>query len=81
MDTPSLARQLIGELLDQPKKTALKEANYSPVVDKHIYVGEGGATTPGEWVEVVLAALDQAGFSPQQVGRVSDCIDRELGAY
>ncbi len=39
-----------------------KPANYSDAVDAHIYLRRGGCQTTDEWIDLVIAAMDQAGF-------------------
>jgi hypothetical protein len=55
------------------------EPNYSAGVDPHIYVGQGaGAKTVSDWIDVAIAAIDQAGFSVKVQEHVRD--DLELHA-
>jgi len=35
--------------------------NYSEIIDRHIYVKDG-CTIPEEWIDLAIAAIDQAGF-------------------
>ena len=54
---------------------------YSPQVDPHIYAFQGhpdpqpGCQTPQDWVELALAALDQAGLSVRQTAKVKALIE------
>lgn len=60
MDAKSETNDILGE----PNGP---DAHYSPIVDSHIYGINGGAKTPQDWMDVAWAALDQAGFTPEQI--------------
>jgi hypothetical protein len=49
---------------EDPKEFCMRQkpANYSDPVDAHIYLRHGGCQTTDEWIDLVIAAMDQAGF-------------------
>lgn len=55
----------------------VRKPQYSAKVDHHIYLHpfEGGCSTPDEWVELALAALDQAGLTVDQQEQVQKLVD------
>lgn len=46
---------------------------YSPAVDKHIY-GIHGCATKQDWLELALAALDQAGLGLNEQSAVQELL-------
>jgi len=51
-----------------------KVFEYSSYVDPHIYIPGKGCSTPEEWIELALAALDQADFTALALKKIEACI-------
>ena len=51
--------------------------NYSPQVDAHVYgvKDEDGCQTPNDWIQLAMAALDQAGLSKSRQETIKARID------
>lgn len=61
-----------------------KTSQYSEAVDAHIYLKpfqggcypwEHGCQTPSDWIELALAALDQAGMKVKDVEHIAQIIE------
>ena len=48
---------------------------YSEEVDKHIYNIPDGCKTVDDWIELALAAIDQAGFSAKSQNSISNLLN------
>lgn len=48
--------------------------NYSPRIDHHIYAipADHGCRTVTDWIDLAIAALDQAGFSVHTQNNIRD---------
>jgi len=53
--------------------TKVVKHQYSAAVDPHIY-GPGTCQTQKDWIELALAALDQAGLSVEHVKRIGNMV-------
>lgn len=52
---------------------------YGKKVDEHIYIGPGkGCDTSREWIDLALAALDQAGVSIKTCRKIADILDANI---
>lgn len=56
-----------------------KPIQYTEQVDKHIYVAEG-CETAEQWVDLAIAALDQAGFAGRFQAEVRNLIENRFNS-
>lgn len=48
---------------------------YSEIVDPHIYVTNSTICKPSDWIDIAMAALDQAGLSLAEQNQVRHLLD------
>ena len=60
---------------------SIRKPQYTERVDKHIYNIKDGCQTPEDWIELVIAAMDQGGYNQRAQDEVRDILESGRRSY